>query len=60
MRAQGSPPMPSSLTPSLTPAGEVLLEDAAPSAGAVDMALVGEQTQFLAAPSVDAARGEFA
>lgn len=34
----------SSVIPSLTPAGEVLLEDAAPSAGAVDMALVSEQT----------------
>lgn len=45
---------------SLTLAGEVLLKDAAPSAGAVDMALVGEQTQVLAAPIVDAARGEFA
>lgn len=53
------PPASSSLTPSLTPAGEVLLEDSAPSARAVDVALVGEQAQLLAAPGVDAARGEF-
>lgn len=52
-----SPPAPSSLT-RLTPAGEVLLEDAAPSAGAVDVALVGEQTQVLAALVVDATGGE--
>lgn len=30
--------------PPLTLAAEVVLEDAAPAAGAVDMALVGEQT----------------
>lgn len=46
--------------PPLTLAAEVVLEDAAPSAGAVDMALVSEQTQVLAAPVVDATRGEFA
>lgn len=46
--------------PSLTLAGEVVLEDTAPTAGAVDMALVREQTQVLAAPIVDAARRELA
>lgn len=51
--------VPSSLTSCLTPAGEVLLEDAATSARAVDMALVGEQTQVLAALIVEATRGEF-
>lgn len=59
MCAQSSPTQClSSVIPSLTPAGEVLLEDAAPSAGAVDVALVSEQTQVLAAPVVDAARGK--
>lgn len=59
---QCAPRVPRQRTPPslrLTPAGEVLLEDAAPSAGAVDMALVGKQTQILAALIVDAARGEF-
>lgn len=56
---QGPPPAPSSLTARLTPAGEVLLEDAASSAGAVDVALVREQTQVLAALVVEAAWGEF-
>ena len=42
-----------------SPAGEVLLEDPAPSTGTVDVALVGEQTQILAASIVDTAGGEF-
>lgn len=56
----GPPPVSPPPIPSLTAAGEVLLKDATPSAGAVDMALVSEQTQVLAAPVVDAARGELA
>lgn len=43
----------------LTSAGEVILEDSAPSARAVDMALVSEQTQVLAATIVDSAWREF-
>ena len=58
--AQGSPVSALLPPPPLTLAAEVVLEDAAPSAGAVDMALVSEQTQVLAAPVVDATRGEFA
>lgn len=57
---QRVPRVPHQCPPSLTAAGEVLLEDAAPSARAVDMALVSEQTQVLAAPIVDATRGELA
>lgn len=58
--AQGPPPVSPSFIPSLTAAGEVLLEDAASSARTVDVALVSEQTQVLAATVVDAARGELA